>query len=160
MSATAQRSKAKDKAAEVVADRSNSKAAEDEDEEQFGPLPIASLEQHGIGSSDVKKLQEAGFNTVESVVYAPKKALVDIKGISEAKADKIIAEGQKLIPTGFTTATEMHLRRSQIIQITTGSKELDKLLKGGVETGSITELFGEFRLQNRCTPAVEHIRMC
>lgn len=145
MSATAQRSKAKDKAAEVVADRSNSKAAEDEDEEQFGPLPIASLEQHGIGSADVKKLQEAGFNTVESVVYAPKKALVDIKGISEAKADKIIAEGQKLIPTGFTTATEMHLRRSQIIQITTGSKELDKLLKGGVETGSITELFGEFR---------------
>ena len=149
MSATAQRSKAKDKAAEVVADKSNSKAAEDEDEEQFGPLPVASLEQHGIGSADVKKLQEAGFNTVESVVYAPKKALVDIKGISEAKADKIIAEGQKLIPTGFTTATEMHLRRSQIIQITTGSKELDKLLKGGVETGSITELFGEFRLQNR-----------
>ena len=30
-------------------------------------------------------------------------------------------------------------------QITTGSKELDKLLNGGFETGSITELFGEFR---------------
>ncbi|TPP65742.1 DNA repair protein RAD51, partial [Fasciola gigantica] len=28
---------------------------------------------------------------------------------------------------------------------TTGSKELDKLLQGGIETGSITELFGEFR---------------
>jgi hypothetical protein len=40
-----------------------------------------------------------------------------IKGISEAKADKIMAEGQKLVPTGFTTATEMHLRRSQIIQV-------------------------------------------
>lgn len=25
-----------------------------------------------------------------------------------------------------------------------GSKELDTLLQGGVETGSITELFGEF----------------
>lgn len=47
--------------------------------------------------------------------------------------------------SGFTTATEMHLRRSQIIQITTGSKDLDKLLNGGIETGSITELFGEFR---------------
>ena len=43
--------------------------------------------------------------------------LLAIKGISEAKADKILAEGQKLIPTGFTTATEMHLRRSQIIQV-------------------------------------------
>ena len=68
-----------------------------------------------------------------------------IKGISEAKADKIMAEGQKLVPTGFTTATEMHMRRSQIIQVSTGSKELDKLLQGGIETGSITELFGEFR---------------
>ena len=33
--------------------------------------------------------------------------------------------------------------------MTTGSKELDKLLNGGVETGSITELFGEFRSVHR-----------
>lgn len=31
---------------------------------------------------------------------------------------------------GFTTATEFHQKRSEIIQITTGSKELDKLLAG------------------------------
>ncbi|TRY70894.1 hypothetical protein TCAL_04459 [Tigriopus californicus] len=114
-------------------------------EESLGPLPIIGLEQHGISAGDIKKLAEAGYNTIESVVYAPKKNLLTIKGISEAKADKILAEGQKLVPTGFTTATEMHLRRSQIIQVTTGSKELDKLLNGGIETGSITELFGEFR---------------
>ena len=29
--------------------------------------------------------------------------------------------------------------------MTTGSVELDKLLEGGIETGSITEVFGEFR---------------
>jgi len=46
---------------------------------------------------------------------------------------------------GFTTATEFHQKRSEIIQITTGSKELDKLLNSGIETGSITEMFGEFR---------------
>ena len=46
---------------------------------------------------------------------------------------------------GFTTATEFHQKRSEIIQVTTGSKELDKLLQGGIETGSITEMFGEFR---------------
>jgi len=117
----------------------------EQEEEQFGPQLVATLEQHGISATDVKKLQEAGFHTVESIVYAPKKKLTDIKGISEAKADKIQAEGVKLVPTGFTTATEMHLKRSQIIQVTTGSKELDKLLNGGIETGSITELFGEFR---------------
>ena len=118
--------------------------AQDE-EEQFGPLLVATLEQHGIAATDVKKLVGAGFYTVESVVYAPKKKLMEVKGISEQKADKIQLEAMKLVPTGFTTATEMHLKRSQIIQITTGSKELDKLLNGGFETGSITELFGEFR---------------
>lgn len=122
-----------------------STAVEVEDAEASGPLPVGSLEAHGIGSADVKKLRESGYHTIESVVYAPKKALLAIKGISEAKADKIISEAQKLVPTGFTTATEMHLKRSQIIQITTGSKELDKLLNGGIETGSITEMFGEFR---------------
>lgn len=46
---------------------------------------------------------------------------------------------------GFTTATEYHRRRSELISITTGSKQLDTLLGGGIETGSITEVFGEFR---------------
>ncbi|KAF8534758.1 Rad51-domain-containing protein [Trichophaea hybrida] len=73
------------------------------------------------------------------------RALLTIKGISEAKADKLIVEASKLVPMGFTTATEMHQRRSELISITTGSKQLDTLLAGGVETGSITEIFGEFR---------------
>lgn len=46
---------------------------------------------------------------------------------------------------GFTTATEFHARRADLISITTGSKNLDTVLGGGIETGSITELFGEFR---------------
>jgi RecA/RadA recombinase len=32
-----------------------------------------------------------------------------------------------------------------MVMITTGSKALDEMLKGGIETGSLTELFGEFR---------------
>ena len=42
------------------------------EEEQFGPLLVRVLEQHGIAANDCKKLQEAGFYTVESVVYAPR----------------------------------------------------------------------------------------
>ena len=88
------------------------------------------VQSHGISANDVKKLTEAGYHTVESVAYAPKKALVMIKGVSEAKVDKIQGEAAKLVPMGFTTATEFHQRRSEIIQLTTGSKELDKLLGG------------------------------
>lgn len=46
---------------------------------------------------------------------------------------------------GFTTATEFHQKRAELVQLTTGSRELDRLLGGGIETGSITEIFGEFR---------------
>jgi len=116
------------------------------DEEEVGPKPIQKLEgQGGITASDVKKLQEAGFHTVESVAYSTIKALVAVKGITETKADKLLQAASKLIPMGFTTATECHQARGEIIHLTTGSTVLDKLLLGGIETGSITELFGEFR---------------
>ena len=82
---------------------------------------------------------------MESIAFALKKQLISIKGISETKADKILLEAAKLVPLGFTTATEYHQKRSEIIHLTTGCKELDKLLGGGIETGSITEMFGEFR---------------
>lgn len=36
----------------------------------------------------------------------------------------------KMVPMGFSTATEYHMKRSEIVLITTGSKELDALLKG------------------------------
>uniref|UniRef100_A0A8D9A0Q9 DNA repair protein RAD51 homolog 1 n=1 Tax=Cacopsylla melanoneura TaxID=428564 RepID=A0A8D9A0Q9_9HEMI len=115
------------------------------EEEDIGPTLIKKLEGNGITAGDIKKLEEAGYHTVESIAYTPKKNLTTIKGISEAKADKLLSEAAKLIPLGFTTATDFFQKRSEIIQLTTGSKELDRLLGGGIETGSITEIFGEFR---------------
>ncbi|KAL0073508.1 DNA recombination and repair protein Rad51 [Phycomyces blakesleeanus] len=104
-----------------------------------------SMDCPGIQGSDIKKLKEAGFHTIQSVAYSTKRAILAIKGISEAKADKMIEQAHSIIHIGFTTAMEMHLRRSDLIPITTGSKDLDNLLHGGIETGSITEIFGEFR---------------
>ena len=45
------------------------------------------------------KLREAGYHTVESIAFTPKKQLLGIKGISEVKAEKILIEGlnQKLV---------------------------------------------------------------
>ncbi|CCH45195.1 DNA repair protein [Wickerhamomyces ciferrii] len=117
---------------------------EDEDD-LYGPIPITKLEGNGITGGDIRKLMEAGYNTVEAIAYTPKRALLTVKGISEAKSDKLLAEASKLVPMGFTTASEFHHRRSELICLTTGSKQLDTLLGGGIETGSITELFGEFR---------------
>lgn len=80
--------------------------------------------------SDIKKLEEAGLHTVESIAFSCKRHLMKIKGISDAKAIKLLEAAQKVVHMGFTTATEFHAKRAELIKITTGSKELDKLLNG------------------------------
>ncbi|TFY58254.1 hypothetical protein EVJ58_g6526 [Rhodofomes roseus] len=127
---------------------SQSQASQHEEEEEVqasGPLLVQKLQEAGINAQDIKKLAENGLHTVEAVAYTPKKTLMQIKGISEQKADKILIEAHRIIPLGFQSATEVHARRSELVHITTGSKNLDALLGGGIETGAITELFGEFR---------------
>eukprot|EP01134_Creolimax_fragrantissima_P003301 CFRG3301T1 len=131
--------------AATAIEQNNNTLAIEEEEEEFGALPVARLQVDNVSSGDIKKLAEAGFHTVESIAYTTKKTLCNIKGISEAKADKLLLEASKLVPMGFTTATEFHQRRQELISISTGSKTMDDLLGGGIETGSITELFGEFR---------------
>ncbi|PBK77492.1 hypothetical protein ARMSODRAFT_286497 [Armillaria solidipes] len=111
-----------------------SQASQDDAEQegeafQFtGPLLVNKLQEAGIHANDIKKLADAGLNTVEAVAFTPKKHLITIKGISEQKADKIIAEAQKIVPLGFQSATEVHARRAELVHITTGSKQLDALL--------------------------------
>eukprot|EP01028_Stygiella_incarcerata_P007615 TRINITY_DN3164_c0_g2_i1.p2 TRINITY_DN3164_c0_g2~~TRINITY_DN3164_c0_g2_i1.p2 ORF type:complete len:336 (-),score=96.56 TRINITY_DN3164_c0_g2_i1:1273-2280(-) len=117
----------------------------EEMEEEAGPTPIDKLEGNGITAADIKKLKDGGLHTVESVAFFPKKSLLQIKGISEAKADKILMEASKQVPMGFTTAAEYQKTRESLLHLSTGSSELDKLLQGGIETGSLTEIFGEFR---------------
>ncbi|WWD07281.1 DNA repair protein RAD51 [Kwoniella europaea PYCC6329] len=117
----------------------------EEDFDLMAPLLVAKLQEAGISAQDTKKLSDAGYHTVEAVAFTPKKTLCTIKGISEQKADKILTEACKMVPMGFTTATEMHSRRSELVHITTGSTGLDTILGGGIETGAITELYGEFR---------------
>jgi DNA repair protein RAD51 len=51
---------------------------------------IHKLEEKNINNADVKKLMDAGFNTVESVAFTAKKHLILIKGLTEAKVDKIL----------------------------------------------------------------------
>ena len=61
-----------------------------EDEDVDGPMPIDALKDKGIAAADVKKLVDAGFRTVESIAFTPKKTLINIKGLSEGKIDKIV----------------------------------------------------------------------
>jgi DNA repair protein RAD51 len=75
---------------------------------QAGPTPLSALEGSGITAADLKKLSEAGYTTVEAIAFSTKKQLVEVKGISEAKADKVIASASQLVPMGFCTANDYH----------------------------------------------------
>ena len=116
---------------------------EDEKEQEFHSIEI--LQDYGINSNDVKKLIEAGFNSLESIAYTPKKNLISIKGLSEIKVDKIIKAVFENLKLGIYPCIKALEERKKITRITSGSKELDTLLGGGFESNSITELFGEFR---------------
>ncbi|KAI5169592.1 DNA repair protein RAD51 [Pancytospora epiphaga] len=108
-------------------------------------IPTEQLKSVGVSATEVSKLIDAGYATVQSLAFAPRKELLEIKGFSEAKVDKLIKEAAKLIPMGFISASEYHAKRADVCYISSGSSELDKLLNGGIESGSITEVFGEFR---------------
>lgn len=80
------------------------------------------------------------------MLQQPIKVLVGIKGLTEARVEKIRDACRKLSPAhSFKTGLEYKSKRKEVIHITTGSKALDGILGGGMETGSITEAFGEFR---------------
>ncbi|GLC43576.1 DNA repair protein RAD51 A [Pleodorina starrii] len=65
-------------------------------EEMTGPMLVEVLQQHGVAAADIKKLKEGGVHTVEHLAHAPKKQLSEIKGLSEAKIDKMQAVGEVL----------------------------------------------------------------
>ncbi|KAL0049749.1 hypothetical protein WJX82_009127 [Trebouxia sp. C0006] len=119
------------------------------EEEQEGPqsfaTPIEKLQEFGIAAVDVKKLKENGIHSVESLAHSNKRDLILMKGLSEAKVDKMQKESFKLVHMGFTTASCIMESRKDNIRISTGCKDLDNILEGGIETGSITEMYGEFR---------------
>ncbi|XP_064406322.1 meiotic recombination protein DMC1/LIM15 homolog [Halichondria panicea] len=116
----------------------------DTDEDSFFQ-DIDALQNHGINVADIKKLKSAGICTIKGIQMTTRKKLCNIKGISEAKVDKIKEATAKLIDGGFQTALEYSDKRKMVFKVSTGSGELDKLLGGGIESMSITEVFGEFR---------------
>ena len=96
-----------------------------------------------IGPATAQKLRELGFHTIESLATATIREL-EPAGIGEKKALEIIRLARSSIAVSFIRADELLKMRQNILRLTTGSRELDELLGGGLETQTITELYGEY----------------
>lgn len=114
-------------------------------EDNSMPLKLEVLMPHGVTKKELDLLREHGIYTVERLYFTPLKDIIAIKGMSEQKAERLKKICETLIPKGFCYARQYYEARQRVIRFTTGSKKLDTLLKGGIETGSVTELSGEYR---------------
>jgi len=103
-----------------------------------------SLEDLGISSTILKKLQEMGITTIEALAAANAQELSQNLAIPLPTIQKLISQARNALGLGFRTALEIKKERAALPKITTGSKNLDALLGGGVEVKTITEFFGEF----------------
>jgi len=99
----------------------------------------------GIGPAIRRRLIEGGFRTPEAVAVATPRELAAAAEIGEATAIRIIEAAREKLNIGFQTAQEYLHKRRTISQITTGTRNLNQLLGGGIETRAITEFFGEYR---------------
>ncbi|OBZ68549.1 Meiotic recombination protein dmc1 [Grifola frondosa] len=127
-----------------VASRAGSPSGEDFEEAPYFDS-VDELQQHGINVQDILKLKTAAINTVSGVNMTTRRQMLKIKGMSEAKVEKIKEAAHKILGSSFATGLEVQEKRKRVLTISTGSKSVDTILGGGVMSQSITEVYGEFR---------------
>jgi len=99
----------------------------------------------GVGEATLKKLIKAGFSSLESIAYTPPSIIQGESGLGEKTTAKLIKASMQKLNIGFKSAEDIWEHRKNIARVNTGSQELDDLLGGGLETGCVTEFFGEYR---------------
>jgi len=111
-------------------------------------LDLASLP--GVGPATKQKLMDAGIKTVLDLASRGVGEISDALGGDLAKASELINKSRErlvelgILPKDFITAKQLLSMREKVARISTGSRNLDKLLGGGVETGAVTEFYGEY----------------
>lgn len=98
----------------------------------------------GVGEKIGEKLKNAGYINMMAIAAASPAEVSSIAEIGEETAAKIINAARETLDIGYETATKVYEKRMKIGKIKTGSKNLDNLLGGGVETQAITEFHGAF----------------
>lgn len=98
----------------------------------------------------LSQLKEAGLLSIKDIVIEGPSELSNKSRISMDDSNFIYnqaiayLEDVGIMERRFTPATAIYDKRKKIGRISTGSRNFDKLLGGGIETGAITEVYGEF----------------
>jgi DNA repair protein RadA len=99
----------------------------------------------GVGPATAESLREAGFDSYQGIAVASPGELSNTADVGESTATDIISAAREAADIGgFETGSAVLERREQIGKLTWSVPEVDEMLGGGVETQSITEVYGEF----------------
>jgi DNA repair protein RadA len=99
----------------------------------------------GVGPATADKLRDNGFESFQSIAVASPAELSNQADVGESSASDIINAARDAADIGgFETGADVLERREQIGKLEAQVPEIDDLLGGGVETQSITEVYGEF----------------
>jgi len=98
----------------------------------------------GIGPTTASKLEGAGYGDLMAIAVMNPADLSAMADLSAAAARKAISAARKMLNLEFEDASQYLKKRQEIIKISLGSKNLNELLGGGIETKAITEAAGAF----------------
>jgi len=99
----------------------------------------------GVGPATADKLVDNGFESYQSIAVASPGEMSNTADIGESSAADIINAARDAADVGgFETGATVLERRQEIGKLSWQITEVDDLLGGGIETQSITEVYGEF----------------
>ncbi|MFP8953300.1 DNA repair and recombination protein RadA [Natrialbaceae archaeon A-arb3/5] len=109
-------------------------------------MPEADLETlPGVGPATADKLHDAGFDSFQSLAVASPAELSNTADVGDSTASDIVRAARDAADVGgFETGSTVLERRNEIGKLSWHIDEVDELLGGGIETQSITEVYGEF----------------
>ena len=112
----------------------------------LGKIPLIKLIAKLEMESEVyDKLAKIGILTVEDLLLTPSEKIREKTGLPRRVIRKLIEEAGQLIEIKAESAYQVaRYMEENIAYITTGSRMLDEILGGGIETSSITEVFGPY----------------
>ena len=121
---------------------------EDDDTNLKSTLTLDTIEEIGPATRD--RLEEAGIKSIKDLVVRGPVDVAESTGMEMEKSvqlcnkARIRLEELGIIDKSFVTATKLYDKRKQEERISTGSKNLDNLFEGGIETRAVTEIYGEY----------------
>ncbi|WP_121820945.1 DNA repair and recombination protein RadA [Halostella salina] len=99
----------------------------------------------GVGPATAEKLKDAGFDSFQGLAVASPSELSNTADVGDSTAADIVQAAREAADVGgFETGAAVLERREKIGKLSWQIDEVDELLGGGVETQSITEVYGEF----------------